>query len=271
MVSLPEKDEKRNRMERIWDKFLTPRDRAVFAAAGYGARAGFGARPALLVIDVNYAFCGEVREPVLQSIKTWRQSAGEAAWDAVPVLQRLIGAARETGLPVIYTTSARRPDNWDAGSWSWKNSRSGEKPQGTSRSEKSGDEILAEIAPVPRDIVIRKQKPSAFHATPLFDYLTLLGCDSLIVAGTATSGCVRATIVDGFSHNFRITLVEDACFDRSQASHAIALCDLNAKYADVVASDEVLAYMHGLAKGMFALPPDAQSPAHEATVNRTKS
>ena len=54
--------------ERIWDKFLTKRDKAVFAAGGFGARAGFGKRPALLVIDVNWAFCGERPEPILESI-----------------------------------------------------------------------------------------------------------------------------------------------------------------------------------------------------------
>ena len=58
--------------ERIWDKFLTERDKTVFAASGYGARAGFGKRPALLVIDVNWAFCGERPEPILESIKRWR-------------------------------------------------------------------------------------------------------------------------------------------------------------------------------------------------------
>ena len=65
------------------------------------------------------------------------------------------------------------------------------------------------------------------------ELLTLLGCDSVIVTGTTTSGCVRATVLDAFSLNYRITVVEDACFDRSQASHAINLCDMNAKYADV--------------------------------------
>jgi maleamate amidohydrolase len=60
--------------ERIWDKFLTERDKAVFAAGGFGARAGFGKRPALLVIDVNWAFCGERPEPILDSIKRWRTS-----------------------------------------------------------------------------------------------------------------------------------------------------------------------------------------------------
>ncbi len=54
--------------ERIWDKFLTERDMAVFAAGGFGARAGFGRRPALLVIDVNWAFCGEQPEPILESL-----------------------------------------------------------------------------------------------------------------------------------------------------------------------------------------------------------
>src|SRR5271169_2572015 len=63
--------------ERIWDKFLTERDKAVFAAGGFGARAGFGKRPALLVIDVNWAFCGERPEPILESIRRWRTSCGE--------------------------------------------------------------------------------------------------------------------------------------------------------------------------------------------------
>src|SRR4051812_35975707 len=244
--------------ERVWDKFLTERDKAVFASAGYGVRQGFGKRPALLIIDVNYAFCGDKREPLLESIKRWRQSAGEVAWDALPVLQRLIAAARERELPVIYTTSIRREDNWDSGSWSWKNSRSGEKVGATNY---RGDEIMPQIAPGPRDIVIRKQKPSAFHSTPLYDYLTLLRCDSVIIAGTATSGCVRATATEAFSYNFRVALVEDGCFDRSEASHAMALHDLNAKYADVIGSGEVLDYLRTVPKGQFDLPKGALAQA----------
>ncbi len=79
-----------------------------------------------------------------------------------------------------------------------------------------------------------KQKPSGFFGTNMASYLTLLGCDSVIVTGTTTSGCVRATVLDAFSLNYRIALAEEGCFDRSQASHAINLCDMNAKYADVV-------------------------------------
>jgi nicotinamidase-related amidase len=238
----------------VWDAFLTDRDKAVFNASGYGARAGFGKRPAVLVVDVNYAFCGDKREPVLESIKRWRQSGGEEAWDALPILARIIEVARARELPIIYTTSQRRADNWDAGSWSWKNVRSGEKPAQTNI---PGEEIMPQIAPGPKDIVIAKQKPSAFFATPLQNYLTLLRCDSVIVMGTATSGCVRATVTDAFSHNYHVTIVGDGVFERSQASHAVSLCDMNAKYADVVPSGEVIEYMNGLAKGLFDLPKGA--------------
>ena len=109
--------------EPIWNKFLTERDKAVFAAGGFGARGGFGKRPALLVIDVNWAFCGERPEPILQSIKRWRTSCGEEAWVALEHIKTLIERARAKGLPVIYTTGERRTDNWDAGSWRWKSTR----------------------------------------------------------------------------------------------------------------------------------------------------
>src|SRR5689334_20806719 len=97
-------------------------------------------------------------------------------------------------------------------------------------------------------------------------YLTLLGCDSVIVTGTTTSGCVRASVLDAFSLNYRITLAEEGCFDRSQASHAINLCDMNAKYADVVKTSEVLAFLDTLPSGMFDLPTGsaARAPTRSA-------
>jgi nicotinamidase-related amidase len=124
-----------------------------------------------------------------------------------------------------------------------------------------GSEIMPDIAPGPKDIVIKKQKPSAFFGTNLLSYLVLLGADSLIVTGSTTSGCVRASVLDAFSNNYRVTVVEDGCFDRSQASHAINLCDMNAKYADVIKSDEVLAYFEMLESDMFDLPKGDPRPA----------
>jgi len=245
--------------EPIWNKFLSERDKQIFGNAGYGTRAGFGKRPALLVIDVNYGFCGDKREPILESVKRWRHSCGEDAWDALPVLAKLIETARDREVPVIYTTGVRRADNWDNGSWSWKNSRSAENMVRVTNHDPN--EIMPQIAPGPRDIVIYKQKPSAFFSTPLLSYLMLLQCDSLLVTGTTTSGCVRASVLDAFSNNIRCTLVEEGCFDRGQASHAINLCDMNAKYADVIKSDEALGYLNGLPRGMFDLPSGNAGPA----------
>jgi nicotinamidase-related amidase len=249
--------------ERVWDKFLTERDKAVFAAGGFGARAGFGKRPALLVIDVNWAFCGERPEPILESIKRWRTSCGEESWVALGYIKQLIVAARANGLPVVYTTGERRADNWDAGSWRWKSTRGEEASRADN--DLDGNEIVAMIAPGPKDIVIRKQKPSGFFGTNLISYLTLLGCDSVIVVGTTTSGCVRATVVDAFSLNYRVILAEEGCFDRSQASHAVSLCDMHAKYADVAPTAEVLSYFDRLPGDLFDLPAgNAALPMREA-------
>jgi hypothetical protein len=80
----------RTMSEPVWNEFLTERDKAVFAVSGYGARGGFGKRPALLIIDVNWAFCGDRPEPILESIKRWRNSCGEDAWRALPYIRSLI-------------------------------------------------------------------------------------------------------------------------------------------------------------------------------------
>jgi nicotinamidase-related amidase len=202
---------------------------------------------------VNYAFCGESPEPILESSIKWRNSCGEDAWESIPHIRKLLDAAHAKGVPCIYTTGVRREDNWDSGSWSWKNNRNGEDKPAV-RANRNGNEIVDEIAPAAQDLVVLKQKPSGFFGTNMLSYLVLLGCDSVIVTGTTTSGCVRATVLDAFSNNFRVALAEEGCFDRSQASHAINLCDMNAKYADVVKTQEAVEFIGGLPDGMFDLP-----------------
>src|SRR3954447_9371460 len=215
------------------------------AASGFGAKPqGFGKRPALLVIDVNYAFLGDRPEPILESIRKWRNSCGEEGWEAVKVIRRLLDAARAKGVPVIYTTGTdRRPDLWDRTSANWKNGRGGENPKAMGISNRNANDIVEEIAPGPQDLVIRKPKPSGFFASPLLSYLVMLGCDSLITVGTATSGCVRATVLDAYMNNLRVAVVEEGCFERCQASHAMSLFDLDSKYADVVAAEKALAFL----------------------------
>jgi len=237
------------RAEPVWNKFLTERDKLVFDGAGYGQRAGFGERPVVVVIDVNYNFTGDKPEPILDSIKRWPNSCGEDAWESMRHIKKLLDAARAKGVPVIHTTGTMRADGGDRGAWAWKNSRTGEweSHREGRGSNLDGNEINAEIAPEPRDILIKKLKPSAFHGTPLNSFLNNFKADSILMVGTTTSGCVRATVLDAFSENYRITLVEEGCFDRSEASHAINLCDMNAKYADVVDEAAVIVYLNELA------------------------
>jgi maleamate amidohydrolase len=249
-------------VERIWEKFLTDRDREVLIASGYGSHGGFGKKPALLVIDVSYGFTGDKPEPILDSIKQWRNSCGAESWTAISVIKDLADLFRSKRLPVIYSTGFLRQDNWDAGGWAWKNNLTAESAPVES-TNRDPDEIVSELAPQPQDIVVYKQKPSVFFGSNLISYLTLLGCDSIIVTGCTTSGCVRATVVDAFSYNIRVSVAEDACFYRSEASHAISLCDMHAKYADVMPAREIKTFIASLADGLFPNLP--QSIAKEAT------
>ena len=247
--------------ERIWDQYLTDEDREVFNASGFGSEMGLEEmkRPALLVIDVNYDFCGDRDEPILDSIKRWRLSCGPSAWRALPVLKKLIKASRAKGLPVIYTTGMGRADGWDKGSWMFKSARKRKAGGGTPppKQNRDGNDIMDEIAPEPEDLVISKIKPSGFFDTPLESFLTLLGADSVIVTGTTTSGCVRGTVIDAFSYNYRIAVVEDGCFDRAPVAHAINLADMHAKYADVVPCDTAIEFIESLPDGLFELPKGA--------------
>jgi maleamate amidohydrolase len=245
---------------RIWDQYLTERDKQVFATSGFGAYGGFGKRPALLVIDVSYGFAGDKPEPILESIKRWSNSCGAESWDAIARIGELCEAFHDRKMPVIYTTGFTREDGWDIGSWGWKNTRVEES---VPRPDQNLDanEIVSAITPAPQDLVILKQKPSGFFGTNMISYLTLLGCDSVIVTGTTTSGCVRATVLDAFSNNYRVAIAEDACFDRSQASHAINLCDMHAKYADVMPSAEIVKHIMSQTDTLFPGLPKGKTPA----------
>jgi nicotinamidase-related amidase len=229
---------------RIWDKFLTPRDQEVLAQAGYGKRGGFGTRPALFIIDVQYNFCGDRPEDILEGLKQYRTHCGREAWDAVRHIEPLLHLAREKNLPVFYTESARRPDLVDSGVQVGKNFRGGERTvlEGTHATE-----TVAPLAPRPQDMRIAKRKPSCFFGTIFMSHLNYFDVDTLILTGCTTSGCLRATAVDAYSYNFKVVVPEECAFDRFESSHAINLFDLNCKYADVIPVAEVATYLEGVA------------------------
>jgi nicotinamidase-related amidase len=104
-------------------------------------------------------------------------------------------------------------------------------------------DIIDEVAPLPGEAVLRKSSPSAFWGTPLAGHLTYLGVDTILTCGESTSGCVRASVVDGCTHRYRMIVAEECVFDRHEATHAINLFDMHQKYADVVPLANILDYL----------------------------
>lgn len=232
----------------VWDDFITERDRQVYAKAGNNVAFPYGRRPAVLVIDVTYAFVGDTPEPILDSIEKFHNSCGEEGWAAVAAIRDLLDVARSRNLPIFYTdVEPAREDGALAGMW--RNSRGGARAENTS--DVQGGAIVADIAPQARDFVVTKSGPSAFFGTSLASYLNQLRVDTLLVTGTTTSGCVRASVVDAFSYGWDVKVVEEGTFDRGQASHAINLFDMDAKYADVVPLQEVRKYVEQLPTDLF--------------------
>ena len=109
-------------------------------------------------------------------------------------------------------------------------------------------DIVDEVAPLPGEVVLRKAAPSAFFGTLLTAHLQSHRVDGIILVGESTSGCVRASCVDGRAYRFKMTVVEECVFDRHFAAHAINLFDMHEKYADVLGVDEVIAHLQLLKK-----------------------
>jgi nicotinamidase-related amidase len=221
-------------MERIWDKYITDLDRKVYELSGWGKAAGFGDKPALLVIDVQYRTVGEDK-PILESMKKWPTSCGEKAWQAVRKIKILLEEARRNKLPVIYA-NVERASEFEVGPWA------GKIPSFTDdihRVGHIGTKNVEEIAPIAGEIVISKRYVSAFFGTPLMTYLNQLGVDTLIITGCTTSGCIRGTAIDAFSYAFKVIVPEDCVYDRGEVTHALNLFDINAKYGDVITMEKV--------------------------------
>lgn len=223
--------------ERVWDRFLTEQDKAQLAVVGEKRRREFGERPALLLIDLYRWVFGDEPEEITEAVKRWPGSCGLAGWQALPAIQQLLSAARSAGIPVIHTTGAEL----EIVAWS-NGDRETDDPEMADRIRRK-NEIIPEVAPIPGELVIRKSSPSAFWGTPLIGHLVSHGIDTILVGGETTSGCVRASVVDGCTSRFRMFVVEDCVFDRHEACHAIDLFTMHQKYGSVISLDEALTYL----------------------------
>jgi len=204
------------------------------AYASFAHRQEPGERPAVVVIDVVRSFVGSPGLDLQAAIAQWPTACGPAAYEALPAVAALLDAARTAGVPIVHLRPAG-PAARLLGP-TVKNELAGEFVNGCP----GAVDFVPESAPREGELVVAKPRASAFFDTPVATYLHALGVDDLIVAGTTTSGCVRASVVDAFSHGFKPFVVEQAVFDRSRLSAAVSLYEMDAKYADVVQLDDAL-------------------------------
>jgi len=219
--------------ERSWMSRLTEEERILIQKAGYGKSVALGSRPALLLIDFQYNYVGE-DVPVLEQLDRYPSAGGSTAWNAARATLPVLELAREKGLPIIFTRNLQRYLQFD--SFSKKTQRD----QSQYCAGNPGTEIIPLLQPFPNEHVLDKAYASAFYATPLESWLIGLGVDSLIVVGGTTCGCVRATVVDAVSRNYRVSVVEECLFDRISVSHDATLLDMWMKYCSVSTRDEII-------------------------------
>jgi nicotinamidase-related amidase len=223
---------------RPWDHVISAEEQRAYEAAGFGRPSGWGTRPALLIIDVQYRTVGTTPQPFWEAIKEFSTSCGEVGWAAVRRIEPLLALFRRHRWPVLYPHVAPKTST-DGG-------RLAQKVPSIMNIADQGYEFVREIAPQPGDVLLPKKHPSAFFGTPLVSHLIDLAADTLVVTGCTTSGCVRGTVVDAFAYNFRVVVPQDCVYDRSATSHAVNLFDMASKYADVAPSVDVMRGLESL-------------------------
>ena len=216
-----------------WDGIISEEEQRAYNAAGFGRSSGIGQRPALLIIDVQYRTVGDRSRPIGEAIAQYKTSCGELGWRAVPRIAELLEIFRRRRWPVLYPHVAPKA-SYDRGSFE-------NRVPGTMDVPPEGYHFVREVAPREGDVLLPKYHASAFFGTALASHLVKLQVDSLVFTGCTTSGCIRASVVDGCSLNFRALVPEDAVYDRSPTSHAVNLFDIAAKYADVMPTREAIA------------------------------
>ena len=210
--------------------------RALYAAlrAERRPRFGFGRRAALVNVDLQCAYT----QPAAY------RTAYETDPEQIAHVNRLAALCRARRLPVVWTHVAYLPGGEDCGVWGTRTDTPDSLQNITAGSPRAALDPRADRAP--GDILINKRMASAFFETNLRSLLTFHRIDTVVVTGGSTSGCVRATVVDGLSCGFRMVVPEEAVADRHEGPHFANLYDMAVKYADVLPVAEVAAALAAL-------------------------
>ncbi|MBJ7546271.1 isochorismatase family protein [Pseudomonas sp. OA3] len=199
----------------------------------WGQRIGFGTRPALLMIDFMQGY-------TTLGAPLYAPGVVSAVEQSVALLE----AARRLGITLVHSNIRYQvADCADGGMWVRKAPVMKDMVDGNPLAE-----FCAPVAPLPGEQVVTKQYASVFFGTSLAAQLHTQGIDTLILAGCSTSGCIRASAVDGVQHGFRTIVVRECVGDRHQAPHEANLFDIDSKYGDVVGLQETLSYLQRVAR-----------------------
>jgi len=204
---------------------------------GFGGRGGFGARPAVLVVDLCAGFTNPAYPP------------GTNLDQVVRNTRALLDRARSQLIPVVFTTIAFAADGVEGRIWRRKMPALNCLVEGS-----AAVDLDARLGRRPEEPVVVKRAASAFAGTGLAALLVSLGADSLVVAGATTSGCVRATVVDACMAGYPTVVPADCVGDRHAGAHAANLFDIAAKYGDVLDLAQTLSLLAGP-----AVPAEAAS------------
>lgn len=196
----------------------------------FDGRLGFGKRPALLIVDFINAYVTEGEPLFAPDVVT-------AVEETIP----LLNLVREKHIPVLYTKVLYNKNFLDGGIFIQKVPVLKTMVEGEPLAE-----IVPQLTPVESDIIIVKQYASAFFGTSLAATLTSLGADTILLTGCSTSGCIRASAVDGMQYGFRVIVPRECVADRHPGPHEANLFDINSKYGDVVGKSEVMEYLKKL-------------------------
>lgn len=196
----------------------------IYARSGIGHRVGFGRRPALVVVDLQNGFT----DPAC--------AVGGELDEVLTATAVLLDEARSAELPIAFTAVGFDQFERETSTWL-------RKMPGLAVLTKGSHwcEIDQRVSPGSREPVYLKRASSAFFGTPLLTFLTATQVDTLVIAGCVTSGCVRATAIDAVSYGFRPIVPAECVGDRAERPHETNLFDIDAKYADVVSLDSVIA------------------------------
>jgi maleamate amidohydrolase len=205
-------------------------DEELLESRGFGLTLGFGRKPALVVIDLFYAFT----DPLFD--------LGSDLDSVIAATNLLLDASHAANVPVIFTRVVyEEHDLADGGIWVRKQRGCLALWPGTRAAELDG-----RLHRAARDAVLFKKFASCFFGTSLVSRLVQHGIDTLVMSGCSTSGCVRATAVDACQYGFRPIVVRDAVGDRSASAHNQSLVDINSRYRYVVGIDQTILYLQSL-------------------------